>query len=95
MVDKLVCPKCGAEINSRLGACVKAYGYYEKDGAFWENEFGETIEYFCYECGETIPEALADKFFEETQKHYCVNCGKPVEEPDASYCDECFRKGEL
>lgn len=33
--------------------------------------------------------------YQEMQEYYCINCGKPVEEPDASYCDKCFEKGDL
>ena len=33
--------------------------------------------------------------YQEMQEHYCVNCGKLVEEPDASYCEECLRKENL
>lgn len=32
---------------------------------------------------------------EQKGEYCCINCGKLVEEPDASYCEECFRKGEL
>ena len=43
----------------------------------------------------TIPYQVR-KYIEEHEEPYsCINCGKPVEEPDASYCEECFRKGDL
>lgn len=43
----------------------------------------------------TIPYQVRKYIEEHGESHPCINCGKPVGEPDASHCEECFRKGEL
>lgn len=61
---QLKCPYCGEEIN-KLGGEVKAEGCFEKDGGYTTEELGETIEYYCVACGETLSEGIANKFFKE------------------------------
>lgn len=63
--QQIKCPHCGAEIR-KLGAVVKTFGWYDKEGVYYDVEFNETLEYYCDECGETLPNEIADKFFEET-----------------------------
>ena len=57
------CPICGKEFY-RLGAVVRALGYFEPDGTYYEEELSGTIEYYCPECGQTLPEAIENEFFE-------------------------------
>ena len=61
------CPHCGREIDNKLGAEVKTYGYYTKDGIYTDIEFGDTIEYYCNDCGGTLPSKVADEFFDEKE----------------------------
>lgn len=50
-----------------------------------------------YEVANCMSEEEAVEELNELQNNTfaCVNCGKLVEEPDASYCNECFEKGDL
>ena len=69
MSSKLVCPHCGAEINSRIGTKVEEYGYSEMDGTYWGQEYGDTVSHFCYECGKDLPQDIVDKFFEKGENN--------------------------
>lgn len=67
MEEKLICQHCGAEITNKLGAEVKADGYYDRDGVYYDQEFRDTNEFYCVECGQTLPEEIANKFFGEEE----------------------------
>lgn len=70
MVEILKCPLCGEELE-KLGAKCECFGEYDnRDGDYEIGEFilkeiGATIEYYCPECGGTLPEEIADKYFKE------------------------------
>ena len=66
-MSKLICPHCGKEITDRIGTAVEEYGYSDKDGVFYGNEYGDTLYHWCYECGEKLPQEIVDKFYEENK----------------------------
>jgi len=91
------CEKCGkkAEIITKEGKTAKAY--CKSCRYDYNNPASGTL---CPHCGKSPCEDYEPKTKKEKGKqqkgdyYRCFSCGKIIEEPDASFCDDCFKKGK-